>query len=82
MTLEIGVGSNLIGLIVSWILSFGKNNFGSWTTFFFFLGGIYEEKKNKNSAIENFQKYINNAPSGTYVGDAKERITYLKSLKQ
>lgn len=48
---------------------------------FFFLGGIYEEKKNKNSAIENFQKYIQNSPSGNYVNDAKERITYLKTLK-
>jgi tetratricopeptide (TPR) repeat protein len=48
---------------------------------FFFLAGIYEEKKVKNSAIENFQKYIQNAPSGTYVNDAKERITYLKTLK-
>ena len=48
---------------------------------FFFLGGIYEEKKNKNSAIENFQKYIQNSPTGSYVNDAKERINYLKTAK-
>ena len=48
---------------------------------FFFLGGIYEDKKNKNSAIENFQKYIQNAPSGGYVKDAKDRIAYLKTQK-
>ena len=32
-------------------------------------------------AIENYQKYLQNAPQGSYAKDAKERIDYLKTLK-
>lgn len=49
---------------------------------FFFLGVIYEEKKNNKASIENYQKYLQNAPLGTYTKDAKDRMAYLKSLKQ
>ena len=49
---------------------------------FFFLATIYEEKKSNKSAIENYQKYLQNAPSGSYAKEAKERIAYLKTLKQ
>ena len=49
---------------------------------FFFLGTLYEEKKNNKVAIENYQKYLQNAPQGTYAKDAKERMDYLKTLKQ
>jgi len=48
---------------------------------FFFLAAIYEEKKNNKSAIENYQKYLQNAPNGSYAKDAKERMDYLKTLK-
>ncbi len=48
----------------------------------FFLATIYEEKKNNKTAIENYQKYIQLAPTGQYVKDAKERMNYLKTLKQ
>lgn len=49
---------------------------------YFFLGVLYEEKKNNKTAIENYQKYIQAAPAGTYVKDAKDRMAYLKTLKQ
>lgn len=48
---------------------------------FFFLGTIYEERKSNKIAIENYQKYLQNAPQGSYAKDAKERIDYLKTLK-
>ena len=48
---------------------------------FFFLGTLYEDRKNNKLAIENYQKYLQYAPTGSYVKDAKERITYLKTLK-
>ena len=49
---------------------------------FYFLGAIYEEKKSNKAAIENYQKYLQFAPGGNYAKDAKDRITYLKTLKQ
>lgn len=49
---------------------------------FFFLGTLYEEKQNNKIAIENYQKYVQTAPSGGYVKDAKDRMAYLKTLKQ
>lgn len=48
---------------------------------FFFLGALYEEIKNNKPAIENYQKYLQNAPIGSYAKDAKERMDYLKTLK-
>ena len=47
---------------------------------FYFLGTIYEERKNNKTAIENYLKYLQNAPIGTYVQDTKTRINYLKTL--
>lgn len=49
---------------------------------FFFLGTLYEERKNNKAAVENYQKYLQYAQSGTYSKDAQERINYLKALKQ
>ncbi len=48
---------------------------------FFFLGTLYEEKKVNKIAIENYQKYLNNAPAGSYAKEAKDRMTYLKTLR-
>lgn len=48
----------------------------------FFVATLYEEKKNNKSAIENYQKYIQTAPTGQYAKDAKDRMNYLKTLKQ
>ncbi len=48
----------------------------------FFLATLFEEKKNNKSAIESYQKYTQIAPTGQYVKDAKERMNYLKTLKQ
>ncbi len=49
---------------------------------YFFLGALYEEKHVNKTAIENYQKYIQAAPAGSYVKDAKDRMAYLKTLKQ
>ena len=49
---------------------------------FFFLGTLYEEKQDNKNAIENYQKYLSNAPSGSYAKDAKDRSAYLRTLKQ
>ena len=48
----------------------------------FFLATLYEEKKNNKAAVETYQKYIQLAPLGQYIKDAKERMNYLKTLKQ
>ncbi|OGI09719.1 MAG: hypothetical protein A3I68_05105 [Candidatus Melainabacteria bacterium RIFCSPLOWO2_02_FULL_35_15] len=48
----------------------------------FFLATLYEEKNNNKAAVENYQKYIQVAPAGQYVKDAKDRMNYLKTLKQ
>lgn len=48
---------------------------------YFFLATIYEEKKVNQLAIQNYEKYLNNAPTGTYAKDAKERAAYLRTLK-
>ncbi len=48
----------------------------------FFLATLYEEKKNNKAAIENYQKYIQLVPLGQYIKDAKDRMNYLKTLKQ
>ena len=49
---------------------------------FFFLGTLYEGKKENKVAIENYQKYLQNAPAGSYAKDAKDRMNYLKTVKQ
>ncbi len=48
---------------------------------FFFLATLYEDKKNNKVAIENYQKYLNSTPGGTYAKEAKDRMNYLKTLK-
>lgn len=48
----------------------------------FFLGTLYEEIKNNKLAIDNYQKYLQEVPDGQYAKDTKERVTYLKTLKQ
>ena len=49
---------------------------------FFFLGALYEENKNNKMAIENYQTYLQKASNSSYSKDAKERIDYLKTIKQ
>ena len=48
---------------------------------FFFLATLYEDKKNNKIAIENYQKYLNSTPGGTYAKEAKDRMNYLKTLR-
>ena len=47
---------------------------------FFFLGIIYEERKNNNLAVTYYEKYLQNAPAGSYAQDAKDRKNFLKKI--
>lgn len=48
----------------------------------FFAATLYENKQDNKTAIENYQKYLQNNPNGSYAQDAKDRTAYLRTLKQ
>ena len=45
----------------------------------FFIGSLDENAGQGNKAIQDYTRYINSTPRGTYVNDAKNRISALKT---